>query len=65
MTSSGTRAPCQQHHVVTDLNGDGIINVGEIAQLPVTDYNAATGIEHAYVELGGFRIGVTDSLFVT
>jgi len=23
------------------------------------------GIEHAYVELGGFRIGVTDSLFVT
>jgi hypothetical protein len=53
--------------VVTDLNGDGIIQVGEIAEVTTTDYNAflTNGIEHAYVELGGFRIGVTDSLFVT
>jgi hypothetical protein len=29
------------------------------------DAENQTGVEHAYVELGGFRIGVTDSLFVT
>jgi Porin subfamily len=29
------------------------------------DAHNTIGVEHAYVELGGFRIGVTDSLFVT
>jgi hypothetical protein len=29
------------------------------------DADASVGFEHAYVELGGFRIGATDSLFVT
>ena len=29
------------------------------------DASNSEGIEHAYVELGGFRIGVTDSYFVT
>jgi opacity protein-like surface antigen len=29
------------------------------------DAGQSEGIEHAYVELGGFRIGKTDSLFVT
>ena len=30
-------------------------------------FNASNNfnVEHAYVELGGFRIGVTDSYFVT
>jgi hypothetical protein len=53
--------------VVTDLNGDGIIQVGEIAEVTTTDFDArdTAGIEHGYVELAGFRIGVTDSLFST
>jgi hypothetical protein len=53
--------------VVTDLNGDGIIQVGEISEVTTTDFNArdTLGFEHGYVELAGFRIGVTDSLFST
>jgi hypothetical protein len=53
--------------VVTDLNGDGIIQVGEITEVTTTDFDArdTLGIEHGYVELAGFRIGVTDSLFST
>jgi hypothetical protein len=31
----------------------------------ITDASDAVGIEHAYIELGGFRIGKTDSLFST
>jgi hypothetical protein len=31
----------------------------------ITDAADAVGIEHAYIELGGFRIGKTDSLFST
>jgi len=31
----------------------------------VTDAAAGFGINHAYIELGGFRIGKTDSLFAT
>ena len=48
-----------------DTNGDGIVNAGEL--FLATDYNAqdSVGIDHAYVELGGFRIGKTDSYFVT
>ena len=30
-----------------------------------TDASDGFGIEHAYIELGGFRIGKTDSLFST
>jgi opacity protein-like surface antigen len=47
---------------IVDLDGDGFADT-----VTVTDFNAGltNGIEHAYVELGGFRIGVTDSLFVT
>jgi len=41
-----------------DLDGDGVLDFDHDAGL-------TNGIEHAYVELGGFRIGVTDSLFVT
>jgi opacity protein-like surface antigen len=43
-----------------DTNGDGLIN-------DYDGHNASNSesIEHAYVELGGFRIGVTDSYFVT
>jgi hypothetical protein len=38
----------------TDVDEDG-----------VTDAADALGIEHAYLELGGFRVGKTDSLFST
>jgi hypothetical protein len=31
----------------------------------ITDARDAVEIEHAYIELGGFRVGKTDSLFVT
>jgi hypothetical protein len=31
----------------------------------ITDASDAFEIEHAYIELGGFRVGKTDSLFVT
>jgi len=31
----------------------------------ITDTSDSFGIEHAYIELGGFRIGKTDSLFST
>jgi hypothetical protein len=53
--------------VVTDLDGDGVLEPGEVFDVTTTDFNAdlTNGIEHAYVELAGFRIGVTDSLFVT
>jgi len=53
--SSGTAA--------VDTDGDGVND-----SFVVTDSHDASdseGIEHAYVELGGFRIGVTDSMFVT
>jgi hypothetical protein len=46
-----------------DTDGDGVNDAFEF-----TDSHDATdseGINDAYVELGGFRIGVTDSLFVT
>lgn len=46
--------------VLIDTNGDGVGDnwVGH-------DVSDSSGIEHAYVELGGFRIGATDSLFST
>jgi len=46
-----------------DANGDGIVDPGETTFNH--DAGNSEGIEHAYVELGGFRIGVTDSYFVT
>jgi hypothetical protein len=49
--------------IAVDTDGDGVDDAFDF-----TDSHTASnseGIEHAYVELGGFRIGVTDSLFVT
>jgi len=43
-----------------DTNGDGVLD-----SFDGHDAGNSEGIEHAYVELGGFRIGVTDSYFVT
>jgi hypothetical protein len=50
-----------------DTNGDGIVQTTEVQQIVQNNYNARNtfGIEHAYVELGGFRIGVTDSYWDT
>ncbi|EHK52969.1 porin [Allomesorhizobium alhagi] len=42
-----------------DVDGDGFIDGG------ITDAGFATEFEHAYIELGGFRVGKTDSLFST
>jgi len=46
---------------VVDTNGDGVPDT------TVYDHDAgeSDAINHAYVELGGFRVGVTDSLFTT
>jgi opacity protein-like surface antigen len=48
-----------------DANGDGIIQVGDV--VVSTDYDARfnTGMERAWVKLGGFLIGVEDSFFTT
>jgi hypothetical protein len=48
-----------------DANGDGFLEEGELVSN--SQFNASNNfnVEHAYVELGGFRIGVTDSYFVT
>jgi hypothetical protein len=46
-------------------NGDGIIDAADFVTVRDFDARNSEGIEHAYVELGGFRIGVTDSYFVT
>lgn len=43
---------------IDDLDGDGDID-------GVTSTESSIEIEHAYIELGGFRIGMTDSLFST
>jgi hypothetical protein len=43
-----------------DTNGNGIAD-----DFDGHDAGNSESIEHAYVELGGFRIGVTDSYFVT
>ena len=44
-----------------DIDGDGVEDyVGDI-----TSTATGTGINHAYIELGGFRIGKTDSMFST
>ena len=45
--------------VADDIDDDDIDGV------PITTTADELGIEHAYVELGGFRIGMTDSLFST
>jgi hypothetical protein len=42
-----------------DLDGDGI------AESPVVETADEFIVNHAYIELGGFRVGKTDSLFTT
>jgi hypothetical protein len=44
-----------------DFDNDGFIDNDGFGHDAVNNF----GIEHAYAELGGFRIGVTDSLFST
>jgi hypothetical protein len=50
---------------------DGLFDREDYPYLPDEDYGLLTttndylGIEHAYIELGGFRVGKTDSLFST
>ncbi len=48
-----------------DDNGDGIVNEGDFRSNAQFNAGNNFNVEHAYVELGGFRIGVTDSYFVT
>jgi hypothetical protein len=49
-----------------DLNGDGVIDQGDrIENSNGYDARFNSNFGHAYVELAGLRIGVTDSLFVT
>ena len=45
-----------------DTNGNGISEADEFVG-DLTTTSTGTEIEHAYIELGGFRIGKTDSLF--
>jgi hypothetical protein len=46
-------------------NANGSVSDGTTTFGGVTDAADAVTIEHAYIELGGFRIGKTDSLFTT
>jgi hypothetical protein len=46
-------------------NANGSVSDGTTTFGGVTDASDAVTIEHAYIELGGFRIGKTDSLFTT
>jgi Porin subfamily len=45
----------------------GLVDADDIPgdDFGLTDASDSVGIEHAYIELGGFRIGKTDSLFST
>jgi opacity protein-like surface antigen len=43
-----------------DPDGDGPVGL-----LPVVSTDDEVAINHAYIELGGFRVGKTDTLFVT
>jgi hypothetical protein len=49
--------------VGVDDDGDGIVD--RTVQTAFYDNEDNFGIDHAYIELGGFRIGKTDSLFST
>jgi hypothetical protein len=54
--------------VVGDINGDGDTNdPGEAIVVAATPGGSrdSTAINHAYISLGGFRVGATDSLFST
>ncbi|MEP9372497.1 porin [Mesorhizobium sp. KR1-2] len=44
---------------------DTVVNEDEDEGTRFTDTAADFGIEHAYIELGGFRVGKTDSMFST
>jgi hypothetical protein len=46
-------------------NGDGVFDEGDFRSNLAFNATNNFNVEHAYVELGGFRIGVTDSYFVT
>jgi opacity protein-like surface antigen len=48
-----------------DLDGDGIVDIGEFAVGSDFDARYSTGMERAWVKLGGFLIGVEDSFFTT
>ena len=47
-----------------DFDGDGVADDQEGGGFTFAS-DAGSSINHAYIELGGFRIGKTDSLFVT
>jgi len=49
--------------VGVDDDGDG--DIDRTVQTGFYDNDDSFGIDHAYIELGGFRIGKTDSLFST
>ena len=49
---------------VIDFDGDGVADDQEGGGFTFAS-DAGSSINHAYIELGGFRIGKTDSLFVT
>ncbi len=46
---------------LVDLDGDGDLDTN----IPFVETNTETALNHAYLELGGFLIGKTDSLFTT
>jgi len=52
-----------------DTNENGVSILGLTPNLsaiaPVSDSSDTWGLNHAYIELGGFRVGKTDSLFTT
>jgi hypothetical protein len=49
-----------------DANGDGIVDAGEVTGVDNNfDARFNTGIERAWIKLGGFLIGVEDSFFTT
>jgi opacity protein-like surface antigen len=50
---------------IVDANGDGIVQIGEVTTTTDFDARYSTGMERAWVKLGGFLIGVEDSFFTT
>jgi hypothetical protein len=48
---------------LADIDGDGVLDV--VGDFTTTNSPGTAKLAHAYIELGGFRIGKTDSLFTT